>query len=55
VEFIIYNKGSLIIISTGGIIINLIIFNRDIFIRAKTLYFNKIYSYKDISEGKYLY
>jgi len=55
VEFIIYNKDPLIIIPTGGIIINLIIFSRDIFIRAKILRLNKIRFYKDINEGKYLY
>jgi hypothetical protein len=55
VEFIIYNKDPLIIIPTGGIIINLIIFSRDILIRAKTLRLNKIYFYKSTSEGKYLY
>ena len=54
-EFIIYNKDPLIIIPTGRIIINLIIFNRDIPIRAKILYFNKIYFYKNTSEGKYLH
>jgi len=54
-EFIIYSKDPLIIIPTGRIIINLIIFNRDIFIRAKILRFNKIRFYKDTSEDKYLY
>jgi len=54
-EFIIYSRGPLIITPTGRIIINLTIFNRDILIRAKILYFNKIYSYKGTSEGKYLY
>jgi hypothetical protein len=55
VEFIIYNKNPLIITPTGGIIINLTIFNKDIFIRAKILRPNKIRSYKDTSEGEYLY
>jgi hypothetical protein len=55
IESIIYNKDSLIITPTSRIIINLIIFNRDIFIKAKILYFNKIYFYKDINENKYLY
>ncbi len=51
---IIYNRGPLIITPTSRIIINLTILNRDIPIRAKTLYFNKIRSYKGINEGKYL-
>ncbi len=54
-EFIIYNKGPLIIIPTSGIIINLTILNKDILIRAKILRLNKIYFYKSTSEGKYLY
>jgi len=53
-ESIIYSRDPLIFIPTVKIIINLIILNRDIFIRAKTLRLNKIYSYKDINEGKYL-
>ncbi len=54
-EFIIYSRGPLIIIFINRIIISLITLNRDIFIRAKTLYFNKIRSYKGTSEGEYLY
>jgi len=54
IEFIIYSRGPLIITPTGRIIISLIILNRDIFIRAKILYPNKIRFYKDTSEGKYL-
>jgi hypothetical protein len=55
VEFIIHSRGPLIIIPTGRIIISLIIFNRDILIRAKILRFNKIRSYKGTSESKYLH
>jgi len=51
----IYNRGPLIIIPTGRIIISLITFNKDIPIRAKILHFIKIYFYKGTSEGKYLY
>jgi hypothetical protein len=54
-EFIIYNRGPLIITPTGGIIISLTILNRDTPIRAKILRFNKIRFYKSTSEGKYLY
>jgi len=54
VEFIIYSKGPLIITPTGRIVISLIIFSRDIFIRAKILRPNKIRSYKGTSENKYL-
>jgi len=55
VESTIYNRGPLIITPTSRIIISLIIFNRDVPIRAKILRPNKIRSYKGASEGKYLY
>ncbi len=50
-----FSKDSLIIIFINKIVISLNTLNRDILIRAKILYFNKIRSYKIISEGKYLY
>ncbi len=54
-EFNTFNKGPLIIIFIYRIIISLIIFNRDILIRAKILRPNKIRSYKGTSDGEYLY
>jgi len=55
IEFIIYNRGPLIITPTSRIIISLITFNRDILIKAKILRPNKIRSYKSASEGEYLH